>query len=139
MRKHFEKDTEKIIKNNLLLESRGWKLVKCQYPDFLISMLHPKSKKEYVFWFLCNDYPISMQVVDPKSFNPVPFAQWPQGSSFLERHTLTQKPFLCIPGLREYHTHDSHKNETQWIFPCNEFRLPRLLDRVFNKFINSNS
>jgi hypothetical protein len=137
MKKHFEQDTKILNDNKLLLESRNWKVLKCKYPDFIVSMEHPTTKNSYGFHFICDDYPISLQIVDINNFNLLPNNQWPQEGSFLQNHPLNGRPFLCMPGLREYHTHSSHKNETQWSFPCDKFRLPQLIDRVYSNFLKS--
>lgn len=101
-------------------------------------MQHPLSKKYYCIKFECNELPISMQVVDPQNYLPLPLTLWPQGGYFINGHSKTQGPFLCAPGIREYHTHSSHENETQ-CYAGSEFRLPSVLDIVYTHLLKANS
>lgn len=39
------------------------------------------------------------------------FEQWPKGIGMVQRHPKTGKPFLCRPGIREFHTHVQHGDE----------------------------
>lgn len=138
LRKFFYNDTKKIIENENILRIRKWKILKSEYPFFVISMQHGTSKKEYCFRFECNDFPISLMVVDSTNFLPLPHSEWPSGGYFLNGHSITQGPFLCAPGIREYHTHSSHAGESQWIFTSPEFRLPSVLDTVYSHFLKAN-
>lgn len=39
------------------------------------------------------------------------FQSWPKGAGVVQQHPVTGKPFLCRPGLREFHTHYQHGDE----------------------------
>ena len=41
----------------------------------------------------------------------LPYEQWPKGIGIVQRHPKTGKPFLCRPGIREFHTHVQHGDE----------------------------
>jgi|GEM_PF-2487212 len=138
VKRFFLTDTKKICENESLLRIRDWRVIKVEFPIFIISMLHPKSHREYYFSFLHDNIPISLQVVDHANFLPLPTSEWPQGSYFLNGHSVTGGPFLCAPGIREYHTHSSHSCEDKWDYNSQEFRLPKILDTVYTHFINTN-
>lgn len=137
IKRYFLADTKKISENENLLRIRNWKIIKINFPIFIICMLHSKSKKEYYFSLLYDDIPISLQIVDHVNFLPLPYSEWPQGASFLQNHNVTHCPFLCAPGIREYHTHNSHSGETQWVYTSQNFRLPSVLDTVYNHLLRT--
>ncbi len=138
-KRYFYADTKKIYENENILRLRNWIILKSDYPVFVISMRHPASNKQYAFSFLYDDIPISMTVVDPETFSPVPHSEWPQGNYFLNDHTISHGPFLCAPGIRQYHTHSSHSGESQWLFTSPEFRLPPVLDSVYSHLLRAAS
>lgn len=41
----------------------------------------------------------------------LPYAQWPKGPGVVPAHHATGKPFLCRPGVREFHNHIQHGDE----------------------------
>jgi hypothetical protein len=45
------------------------------------------------------------------------WASWPKGAGLVDRHYKTGKPFLCRPGVREFHSHFQHGDE-----PWDRFR-----------------
>ena len=52
VKRFFLTDTKKICENESLLRIRDWRVIKVEFPIFIISMLHPKSHREYYFSFL---------------------------------------------------------------------------------------
>lgn len=139
IKRYFDIDTKKIIENESLQRIRNWRIIKSEFPIFVLSMQHPLSNKEYYLRFLCDEFPISVQVVNSVDFSPLPHSEWPQGNYFINGHSKTQGPFLCAPGIREYHTHNSHEAETQWDFTSPSFKLPSVIDTVYSHFLRTNS
>ena len=45
------------------------------------------------------------------------YADWPKGPGIVERHYATGKPFVCRPGVREFHSHIQHGDQ-----PWDKFR-----------------
>ncbi|MDR3627763.1 MAG: hypothetical protein P4L45_13055 [Ignavibacteriaceae bacterium] len=133
VKRYFDIDVKKIIENYDLLRIRNWKIVKHEFPELIISMIHPQSHNEYYFLLLCDDIPISLQIVDSKNFLPVQISEWPQGDYFLNGHSVTKGSFLCIPGIREYHSH--HVEQTHWVMTSPDFRLPVVLDSIYAHFL----
>lgn len=136
IKKHFEIDSRKIVMNDVIKGLRKWKILQCDFPNFIITMTHLKSNKEYTFRFICDNYPISVEMINSNTLEALPQAECPQGSYFLYPHPITQKPFICLPRLREYHTHSSHINETQWIIG-EENRLTKVVDSVYTTLQNA--
>lgn len=137
IKRYFEEDTRKISENEALLNACRWRVIKISFPIIVISMVHPKSLKEYYFMFTYDDIPISLQAVNHDTFLPALFSEWPQGQYFLCEHSTTHKPFLCAPGIKEYHTHSSHSSEA-FNYTTGEFRLPSVVDTVYNHLLNTN-
>lgn len=62
----------------------------------------------------CTNYdfqPVQLEPVDPLTLEPLPRASWwrKQGGGEHPGHPLRDgHPFLCLPGTRDYYTHESH-------------------------------
>ena len=56
---------------------------------------------------------------DPDDGRELPWGKWPKEEWVVhESHPSTGKPFLCLPGIREYHTHSSHVREQVGAVPA---------------------
>ena len=64
----------------------------------------------------CDNYdtdpPAFSFVTDWSADQELPFSAWPKGPGIVERHHLTGRPFLCKPGVREFHRHFQHGDES---------------------------
>ena len=85
----------------------------------------------------CNDWderPPSIELLTPEG-NPLPKDQIPAGTGVYNPspHKNTQRPFVCMRGSFEYHTHTSHIND-----PWPQFRglsgytLGEILSQLWN-------
>ena len=139
-RSKFEDDTKKLKD----LEStfgmlRGWRIKLASYPALTIVLRHNKSKREIEFRFLCDDWddiPPSLTLHDSLSGEELRWDDWPKGAwATGNQHPETGKPFLCLPGIREYHTHTSHRNDfwSGYIIK-GSYRLRHIVDRVAQRF-----
>jgi hypothetical protein len=63
--------------------------------------------------------------------HPAPHEKWPPGLS-LGIHPVLNRPFACVQGTYEYHSHPSHLAD-QWATYRNELRLADLLDHLLRK------
>jgi len=91
------------------LQRVGATLIVAEYPDLVFEVPHPRSGKACRFRVRYDDFdaqPASIQVVGSDN-QPLPFAQWPQGGIWNPENNGT----LCVPGVREYHAHSSHRSE----------------------------
>lgn len=74
--------------------------------------------------------PFRLTVVDATTRKSVPGEEWP-GSLHFGEHPSLKRPFACIRGLYEYHTHFSHLEP--WDRCRYSLRFPLLLRYVLSK------
>lgn len=74
--------------------------------------------------------PLSLTVVDATTRASVPGPEWP-GNLYFGEHPSLKRPFACIRGLYEYHTHFSHLEP--WDRCRYSLRFPLLLSHVLSK------
>ena len=61
-------------------------------------------------------------------------AQLNQAQDLMQAHSPDELPFLCIPGVKEYHDHPGHSGDPWEVHrSADEGRLVRLLD-VISKY-----
>lgn len=124
-------------------KSRGWELLPSDYPLIRVVLTHPRSKRRVGFRFLCDGWdeqPPSLSLFDPDTDAELPWERWPQGGwAAGNPHPGTTKPFLCLPGIREYHVHPSHVNEP-WanLRPRETYKLRYIVHRVQERFEATN-
>ena len=118
----FREGVERISRNHSLLADRGWLVLSSTYPVFRVAVRHSRTGKVRVFEFLLddwNDQPPALQLVDAETLELLPGCRWPGDNSSRWHATgwisaagiETTKPFMCMVGIREYHTHKSHSND----------------------------
>ena len=74
--------------------------------------------------------PFAVSVVD-SNHDPVPGAAWPPRMNH-GNHPIFSRPFLCIQGTLEYHTHPSHVTD-QWDTHRGRIQLVNLIDHILTK------
>ena len=124
------------------VSAKGWKLVSSSYPILAVVFRHHRSLREIEFRFTCDDWdglPPSLSLHDPSDGRELQWEEWPKNVwSVHESHPTTGKPFLCLPGIREYHTHPSHLNDKWEGYQLREtYRLRDIIDRVYQRFNDS--
>ena len=129
--------------SSVFLQHRKWELVSTEFPDLAVVFRHSKSDRRVGFRFRCDGWdgqPPSLSLFDPDKGAELSWDQWPQGSwSAADRHPVTSKPFLCLPGIREYHIHPSHLNDPWDNYRARDsYKLRYIIDRVQQKFEVSN-
>jgi Predicted metal binding domain len=140
----FEREKERIFgEGNEFAKANGWDIVGFTYPNAEIIFTHPKSGRRVGFRFNCSNWDEtspSLSLFDPETKEELPWARWPQeGWSAGDRHSVTGKPFLCLPGIHEYHIHESHLND-HWANLKGKlsYSLPHIFARVQQKFGTGN-
>ena len=117
----------------------GWSNLRTEYPTIEVAFTHPTSGRHIGFRFLCDDWdtqPPSLSLFDPVNGSELPWDRWPkQGWAAASPHPVTQKSFLCLPGLREFHIHPSHLGDS-WdnLRNRDSCHLRYIIDRVRQKF-----
>ncbi len=121
----------------------GWEFVTTTFPELSVVFTHPRSKRRVGFRFLFDGWdeqPPSLSLFDPETRAELPWEKWPQGVwSIGNPHPTTGKPFLCLPGIREYHTHSSHLTDYWHNYKAKGcYTIAFILDRVWQRFKDTN-
>jgi len=135
------KNGTRFCQDEALLSVRSWRVVSVTYPVLEIEFAY-EGRSTIRVKMLCNDWdelPPSVELLDKEG---VPLAQFPVGKGHSvfnnSSHPRTQRPFLCIPGVREYHEHTSHVSDT-WENYKNKsgYDLGGILTRTWDAWKNS--
>ena len=122
--------------------AKCWRIIPTDYPTLAVALRHSRSSREIEFRFTCDNWdevPPSLALHAPDDGRELPWGEWPKGSwHALSKHPATAKPFLCVPGIREYHTHPSHLgNKWDGYRRRGTYRLCNIVDRVHQTFEQS--
>ena len=122
--------------------AKGWKLVSAIYPTLAIVLPHARSGRAIEFRFLCNDWdklPPSLTLHSLEDRSDLHWADWPKTNwAVLDKHPTTGMPFVCLPGIREYHTHPSHLSDKWEGYRLRgTYLLRHIIDRVHQRFNDS--
>lgn len=135
-REKFQHEVAQFIGLTDSYRRRGIVLLKSDFPEIVISFSAVKLKPAvHCFAVLLNfeNYdiePISVRFVDPFTFELLPTPPTPlfrknikADGSVDQPLALTQQdntglPFVCIPGIREYHNHPAHSGDA-WLLHRN--------------------
>ncbi len=115
-------------KKLLRIERRGTLLVaevpRVMYPAVaygsfanrtLVPLLDRRQESSIVLALGCDNYdtdpPSLAYMANWEATQELPFEAWPKGAGVVQQHPVTGKPFLCRPGMREFHTHYQHGDE----------------------------
>lgn len=88
-------------------------------------------------------WPPSLTFIEPRSGNPAPPAvqaiervDGGEPRNALLLHPGSGRPFLCLPGLREYHSHPQHSGD-DWLLHRAEGagRLAVICDRIWRRMV----
>jgi hypothetical protein len=128
-RANFVRDVELLSVQ--FLRSRGWTVHEASFPVLDVTFESEKPLRVRLQCDDWNDLPPSVQLLNPDG------SEWtaalPHPTFHLDKHPTTGRPFICMIGSREYHTHTSHISD-HWANYKNQdgMNLPGLLDR-FNR------
>jgi hypothetical protein len=112
-RLRFDKDVGTM--GDRLLGVRGWKLYTKEFPVLDVGF-QAEGRTELRVRLVAtnwNDEPPSVELLD-KDGNYLTGPKIPQNSGNVfhtDNHHLTGRPFVCMAGAREYHTHSSHTGD----------------------------
>ena len=120
--------------------ARGWFLVKAHWPVVIVVLASKKTIPPSIVTAVQFDYtnydaePPSIRLVDPFSGRCLPFNELPtrlprmvseqevaipggammqlnQAQDLMQANSQEDIPFLCIPGVKEYHDHPGHSGD----------------------------
>lgn len=137
-----------LLKNSSLIMAERWLIISTTYPKLRLAMVHHKTGQLRVAEFSFtgwDELPPEFSLVDAETFEPLPGKKWPTGQYWFQsgwsntKLLVTPKPFLCMRGLREYHTHFQHADD-RWENYRNhpDFSLVALVQKVGQKFQGAN-
>jgi hypothetical protein len=97
-----------------LVQSRGWTIFSRAYPLLAVGFLSADGTRLRVHlvhddW---NDRPPSAQFLDWEGRPLSAIERDPTGVFNNSAHPTTGRPFACMKGIREYHTHPSHLSDS---------------------------
>jgi len=90
-------------------------------------------------------WPPSLTFIDPFTRQPAkPHVQaimsTPEGprNALIDLHPITKRPFLCLPGVREYHSHPQHTGD-DWLLhrPLQEGSLINICERIWRFMVKN--
>jgi hypothetical protein len=102
--------------------------------DILVQFEQARDGRSGLFKLECSQFdaePPSVSMVDPTTRAELALEQWTPGVPH-SVHPLTGKPFVCLQGTAEYHTHPSHRDDT-WDRYRRVFRLKETIHRLLQK------
>lgn len=136
----FEREVQNYLQTQSENIQRGCWLLKVEFPEVTVAFATPKTKPAAVcFGAIINfaDYdlvPPSVRLVDPFTGRPYLYKALPtrlprrvpgsvpgdaapgsltgfQFQDLMTAHSPDEVPFLCLPGVREYHEHPAHTGD----------------------------
>jgi len=123
----FKEELKIFLASTEYNRRRGILLLEATYPNIIIAFAVIKLKPHPIGFAICFNFdnydlePLSARFVDPFTFAPEVngFALWRKIEGSIQLQNLTQKdetglPFVCIPGVREYHHHPAHSGDS-WL------------------------
>ncbi len=102
--------------------------------DVFVQFEHGRDGNPGVFRLACGQFDAespSVSMVDPTAHTELSMEQWTPGVPH-SVHPLTGKPFVCLQGTAEYHTHPSHLADS-WDRYRRVFRLKETVHRLLQK------
>jgi hypothetical protein len=151
----FDRDVSEATTQRDYFMRRGAWIVTAEFPEVFVVLGTPKSKPHYVPYGVLFDFtdydarPLSVRLVDPftkrrlkKSeigytflrANPLPVGMpvgMPTGFTEILQAFVDDAPFLCLPGIRDYHASSAHSGDSWWLHRrTGEGKLFTLLDKL---------
>lgn len=106
--KNFERDTR--VLTEAYCKRSGWRMITCAFPVLDIVIV---ANRELRLRLTCNDWDEQPPSIALLQAEGSPWPSPPSGGIFnASAHPATGLPFICMRGVREYHAHPSHLNES---------------------------
>jgi Predicted metal binding domain len=135
----FDRELAQFREFEDVYREKGWWMLRSKFPEVTVAFASPKLTPAAVIFGVDIDFenydlwPPSVRLVNPFTRIPYTHAQLPtrmprmvpiQGfprqpapmvaQEMLVAHRPDQIPFLCLPGVREYHNHPAHTGDS-WL------------------------
>jgi len=108
----FERDVAGLTER--LLTSRNWKLYSEVFPILDVGFC-AGGRSEFRVRLLArnwNEQPPSAELLNTDGDYLKVLPQYPNGIFNNGNHPLTNRPFICMAGVLEYHTHSAHVSDS---------------------------
>ena len=129
----FEEEVEKFRPE--LMELRRWTIFASRYPILDVGF-HALDGARLRLRLVCDDWnerPPSVEFLDWAGQPLQTIERDPAGVFNNSPHPSTGKPFVCMKGAREYHSHPSHTTDAwETIRGNNKFTLGGILTQVWH-------
>ena len=107
--KNFERDTR--VLTEAFCSRSGWRLITCAF--FPIIDIVITGNRDLRLRLSCDDWDEQPPSITLLQADGTCWPSPPSGGIFnASAHPITGLPFICMRGVREYHTHSSHLNES---------------------------
>jgi hypothetical protein len=103
---NFEADVAKL--SDVAAERVGLDIHTRSYPVLDLTVQHTRALRLRLGCDSWDEMPPSVALLNPDGTFLAPPAL---GDIFNDNHPTTGRPFICMRGTREYHTHSSHLND----------------------------
>lgn len=146
----FNKEVESYRKQERILRKRGWILESALFPivrvTFITIQVNPTIAPLTIDIDFTN-YNIlapSVRFLNPATLDPIfvpGIRKLPDGNVqnlMVQAHPNTKEPFICMPGIREYHNHPQHDGNSWDLHRyTGEGTLFFILDKIWTYCIKS--
>jgi hypothetical protein len=108
----FERDVAGLTER--LLTSRNWKLYSKEFPILDVGF-HVQNRAEFRLRLVArnwNELPPSAELLNEGGEFLKQLPQYPGGIFHNSNHHSTGRPFICMAGTLEYHTHPNHISDS---------------------------
>ncbi len=121
-----------------LARRRGWEFHTLEFP-LVDCSFHAAARTTMRLRMQCDDWndlppAISLHAADGAFLTALP--PNPTGVFNAGGHPVTQRPFICMEGAREYHTHPSHPNDPwESVKGSSSFTLGGILTQLWHAWL----
>lgn len=152
-RAKFDREIEALLQRRAEEQRRGWFIMDTTFPKVFVVFASPILRPTPLLFGVDLDFtdydlmPPSVRLVNPFTREPHTNQTWPREVGFWRFDSATQQlapnllqfpggpedtPFLCFPGVREYHDHPAHSGDKWLLHRSNkEGTLYVLLQKIY--------
>lgn len=154
-RRKFDFELNQFLDLKESNRKRGIILLDASFPNIYLAFSSIRLNPSPIVFAVMINYdnydlePLSVQFINPFSYEPIKFSIH-VGSQFLRKISDNQQPqpllqqnngkppFICIPGVREYHNHPGHTGDN-WLLHRNrgEGTLGFIVDKLYDYGISA--
>jgi hypothetical protein len=133
-------DVEVARFSSRVLECRGWEVLSRTFPLLEIVFRHPGKEPlllimKFDGW---NAQPPSAEMATPDRRPLTRPLQGGPGIFHVGPHPATGRPFICMAGVREYHTHPSHIGDLWDAYRARgDYDIGGILTRIWNGWLKT--